>query len=415
MNSKISIFSLSLFIGVILITSSCNNDDDDQKKYCNDQTSTNIIYHDYDNDGDMDISAVALYHVKVFENDGAGNFIQSCVYQVDETWDSRNTIGSRLIAATSLDNDNIENDIVGYDDYIYNDENGSNRRNISLKTYTDLGTENANFHSELLWDVSWPENNFDVFEKVRMEDVDKDGLKDLIYNYTEEYSRENVWHENLGDGTFATTSNLFPALEFSNNATTLYFEDLDNDNEKEIFLFDNFNRLGKWYSFSGNMELLSSMNIGDRRGRSAVFEDMNGDGLKDIIMQMEDYELHLLYRNPNDMTKFLYSENGFMPMGGDAINYYIADIDGDAKNDILIHNPFDNNWKWIRNEIGTVDWEWSDNNQVDISILDTNNFSNLLFEDVDSDGDTDFLVLYEEFDICLFKNNNGSFQKIKLN
>ncbi len=406
-------WKLILVSGIFLMTA-C-----DQEEYvkdrCESQTSTNIIYHDYDNDGDLDITSIALYHIKVFENDGLGNFTLSCVFQVDEDWDSYYTIDSRLLVTTALDNDNIHNDIIGLDEFIYDIPNGTNQRSISLTTYTDLGLANANFHTDLLWDVSWPENNWDVFENPKIADVNKDGLNDLIYGSTENSTTlDLVWHQNLGNGRFDPNSNPFPYYEGDHHIINIFFEDLNNDNKDELLLFDNYNRIGKWYDFSGTGELLSEMDLGERRCRTAVFDDMNGDGLKDVIMLMEDYGIHVLYRDSNNINRFIYSEDGYIPMNN-PIRFYIADIDGDSRKDILIHYYSNTDWRWIRNELGTPDWEWKDNNQIDISILDTNEFERIRFEDIDADGDTDFFVLYEEFEICVFKNNNGTFTKTVLN
>jgi hypothetical protein len=306
-----------------------------------------VIWIDYDNDGDQDFFVTGFEGVnKFYKNDGNMNFI-----------DISSTIGffqSDLftygVSFADIDNDG------DLDAFISNRDGVSdNQRNYLYRndegTYIDITESSGLSMSSHLSFCSI------IF------DYNKDGFQD-IYISNDKPDNLNILYKNNGDGTFDDVSE-YSGAGIGINAMTTTIGDYNNDGWFDIYITN---------TPEGN-ELLRNNGDGtftnvaeatattfNSVGWGAVFLDADSDGLLDLYVSSDfdgsvgSFLSAAFYHQQNNET-FIIPENiGFQNDTRKSYTNAIGDIDNDGKPDIVVGNDIEPNFLWANKTVNENNW-----------------------------------------------------------
>ena len=309
-----------------------------------------VIWVDYDNDGDKDFFVTAIEGKNAFySNDGEMNFtdISSTIgiFQTDLF-----TYGASF---GDIDNDGdldlfISNRSPEDHNYLYRNDSG---------IYVDItGTSGISLEGQLSF--------CSIFF-----DYDKDGLQD-IYVSNDKEENINRLYKNLGDGVFQDVSDSSNAgVDVSAMSTTL--GDFNNDGWFDIYITNTpFSQVS---SIQGNVLLKNNgdgtfTNVATETGTSfdsvgwgAVFLDADNDGLLDIyVSSSENGNGSLIssafYHQQTDETFIIPQDIGFNIDLRESYSNAIGDINNDGKPEIVVGNDTENNFLWQNNTSNENNW-----------------------------------------------------------
>lgn len=309
-----------------------------------------VIWVDYDNDGDKDFFVTAIEGKNAFySNDGEMNFtdISSTIgiFQTDLF-----TYGASF---GDIDNDGdldlfISNRSPEDHNYLYRNDSG---------IYVDItSTSGISLEGQLSF--------CSIFF-----DYDKDGLQD-IYVSNDKEENINRLYKNLGDGVFQDVSESSNAgVNVSAMSTTL--GDFNNDGWFDIYITNTpFSQVS---SIQGNVLLKNNgdgtfTNVATETGTSfdsvgwgSVFLDADNDGLLDIyVSSSENGNGSLIssafYHQQDDETFIIPQDIGFNTDLRESYTNAIGDINNDGKPEIVVGNDTDNNFLWQNNTINENNW-----------------------------------------------------------
>ena len=309
-----------------------------------------VIWVDYDNDGDKDFFVTAIEGKNAFySNDGEMNFtdISSTIgiFQTDLF-----TYGASF---GDIDNDGdldlfISNRSPEDHNYLYRNDSG---------IYVDItGTSGISLEGQLSF--------CSIFF-----DYDKDGLQD-IYVSNDKEENINRLYKNLGDGVFQDVSESSNAgVDVSAMSTTL--GDFNNDGWFDIYITNTpFSQVS---SIQGNVLLKNNgdgtfTNVATETGTSfdsvgwgSVFLDADNDGLLDIyVSSSENGNGSLIssafYHQQDDETFIIPQDIGFNTDLRESYTNAIGDINNDGKPEIVVGNDTDNNFLWQNNTFNENNW-----------------------------------------------------------
>ena len=309
-----------------------------------------VIWVDYDNDGDKDFFVTAIEGKNAFySNDGEMNFtdISSTIgiFQTDLF-----TYGASF---GDIDNDGdldlfISNRSPEDHNYLYRNDSG---------IYVDItSTSGISLEGQLSF--------CSIFF-----DYDKDGLQD-IYVSNDKEENINRLYKNLGDGVFQDVSESSNAgVDVSAMSTTL--GDFNNDGWFDIYITNTpFSQVS---SIQGNVLLKNNgdgtfTNVATETGTSfdsvgwgSVFLDADNDGLLDIyVSSSENGNGSLIssafYHQQDDETFMIPQDIGFNTDLRESYSNAIGDINNDGKPEIVVGNDTDNNFLWQNNTINENNW-----------------------------------------------------------
>lgn len=309
-----------------------------------------VIWVDYDNDGDKDFFVTAIEGKNAFySNDGEMNFtdISSTIgiFQTDLF-----TYGASF---GDIDNDGdldlfISNRSPEDHNYLYRNDSG---------IYVDItGTSGISLEGQLSF--------CSIFF-----DYDKDGLQD-IYVSNDKEENINRLYKNLGDGVFQDVSESSNAgVDVSAMSTTL--GDFNNDGWFDIYITNTpFSQVS---SIQGNVLLKNNgdgtfTNVATETGTSfdsvgwgSVFLDADNDGLLDIyVSSSENGNGSLIssafYHQQDDETFIIPQDIGFNTDLRESYTNAIGDINNDGKPEIVVGNDTDNNFLWQNNTLNENNW-----------------------------------------------------------
>jgi len=173
-------------------------------------------------------------------------------------------------------------DLDGDKDIITNaPRNSSNMYMINW--YENLGSGNIDTNYQILY-LTTQKQPFEMF------DIDNDGLKDIVTNYSNNY----YWLKNNGNATMSQTQNIIDnnvsIMITSLGAPQPLYIDTDNDGLKDLLGVDNLTGRLFWYKklasgFDLNRNFLSS---GMYRPTTKL-ADIDNDGDEDIIFNSQYY------------------------------------------------------------------------------------------------------------------------------
>ena len=222
-----------------------------------------------------------------------------------------------------------------------------------------------------------------------LQDMDQDGLMDVLFRAGDSVDRDLYWKRNLG-GSFGPEVLLNTYYLAENLPITLADVDGDGDMDHLVSSPNVGWRRNDGSSFSAHITIDASIT----RGPMAL-ADLNGDGLNDVIAANGDAYNAKWYRNNGNTT---FTAQPDLPTSlDDAVQIHPQDLDNDGDLDLVINGAFNAIAVTLNNGNGTFGpmqglntWNWT---------------SRMFVFDVDGDGDPDIMNgNYTQFRWCA---NNG--------
>lgn len=294
------------------------------------------IPFDIDNDGFIDVLTASgeTYKMSWYRNlDGLGNFGPEII--INET------------PVYYLSVDFVDIDTDGDMDILYNSNNASYIAWLeNLDGAGNFGPEQI-IHEQ------------DFMMTVTPTDIDNDGDQDLVAIVSNTFASKIVWYENEdGQGTFSEENLL---LQNINEFTKVLLEDIDSDGLLDILATDNVLHSGSifWYKNLGNQTFGAQQIIYQflyvQSGGTNIIEfqsaDVNTDGKMDIVMTSVDDNSYITTHWMENMdNQGNFGDIQFLLDTGDQYLFY--NLDNDSDNDMLLWNRFSDKISWKENEDG---------------------------------------------------------------
>lgn len=216
--------------------------------------SSVVTHYDFDADGDEDLFIGNISEIKSF-----GGNVDS--YLLENNGDGTFEISDKLKLKSKVT------------DAIWRDVDGDGTKDLMVSTHWDapkiLLNKNNSFET-----LNLPNNINGLWETIALEDVDKDGDKDVV----------------LGNWGLNTKFSLY-----SEGDLLMYYSDFDNNGTYETVLSYKLN--GKYYPLNSRMELSSQMNfISKKYVDNATFAGKTITEIfgKDVVDKAEKYRVNTL-------------------------------------------------------------------------------------------------------------------------
>ena len=318
-----------------------------------------VIWIDYDNDGDKDLFATAIEGINQFyRNDGDMSFtnISSTIgfFQTDLF-----TYGASF---GDIDNDgdldvfisNRTNNEENQRNYLYRNDEGI-YKDITQSSGIPIQDEDGNENSQLSFCT--------IFF-----DYNKDGFQD-IYLANDKIDNINRLYKNLGDGTFEDVS-VASGSGIAVNAMTTTLGDYNNDGWFDIYITNTQSS----QAGNGNVLLMNNAdgtftNVAEETGTTfnsfawgAVFLDADNDTLLDLYVSggfdgsIGSFLSAAFYHQQNDGTFVIPQNIGFENDTRKSYSNAIGDINNDGKPDIIVCNDTENNFLWENKTVNENNW-----------------------------------------------------------
>jgi len=318
-----------------------------------------VIWIDYDNDGDKDLFVTAIEGINEFyRNDGGMNFtnISSTIgfFQTDLF-----TYGTSF---GDIDNDgdldafisNRTSTEQNQRNYLYRNDEGT-FVDITQSSGIPIEDEEGNENSQLSFCTMFFDYN-------------KDGFQD-IYLANDKTDNINRLYKNLGNGTFEDVS-VASGSGIAVNAMTTTLGDYNNDGWFDIYITNTQS------SQAGNGNVLLKNNgdgtftdVAEQTGTTfnsfawgAVFLDADNDTLLDLYVSggfdgsIGSFLSAAFYHQQNDGTFVIPQNIGFENDTRKSFSNAIGDINNDGKPDIIVCNDTENNFLWENKTTNTNNW-----------------------------------------------------------
>lgn len=318
-----------------------------------------VIWIDYDNDGDKDLFVTAIEGVNEFyRNDGGMNFtnISSTIgfFQTDLF-----TYGTSF---GDIDNDgdldafisNRTSTEQNQRNYLYRNDEGT-FVDITQSSGIPIEDEEGNENSQLSFCTMFFDYN-------------KDGFQD-IYLANDKTDNINRLYKNLGNGTFEDVS-VASGSGIAVNAMTTTLGDYNNDGWFDIYITNTQSS----QAGNGNVLLKNNgdgtfTNVAEETGTTfnslawgAVFLDADNDTLLDLYVSggfdgsIGSFLSAAFYHQQNDGTFVIPQNIGFENDTRKSFSNAIGDINNDGKPDIIVCNDTENNFLWENKTTNTNNW-----------------------------------------------------------
>ena len=318
-----------------------------------------VIWIDYDNDGDKDLFVTAIEGVNEFyRNDGGMNFtnISSTIgfFQTDLF-----TYGTSF---GDIDNDgdldafisNRTSTEQNQRNYLYRNDEGT-FVDITQSSGIPIEDEEGNENSQLSFCTMFFDYN-------------KDGFQD-IYLANDKTDNINRLYKNLGNGTFEDVS-VASGSGIAVNAMTTTLGDYNNDGWFDIYITNTQSS----QAGNGNVLLKNNgdgtfTNVAEETGTTfnslawgAVFLDADNDTLLDLYVSggfdgsIGSFLSAAFYHQQNDGIFVIPQNIGFENDTRKSFSNAIGDINNDGKPDIIVCNDTENNFLWENKTTNTNNW-----------------------------------------------------------
>ncbi|NEX15357.1 MAG: hypothetical protein C1943_01655 [Halochromatium sp.] len=331
---------------------------------------------DLDGDGDIDILSSSCNDGKIawYSNSGHGSFGSQRLIALLSC--------PRFAYARDLDGD-------GYADVL--SASGNDNR---MFWYRNLGDGSFGPQQVIATTAAYPP----VFAHIT--DIEGDGDFDIISAYPSD--NKIVWHENLGDGSFALEQVVTTA---TTNLRTLSAADLDGDGDADVILVSGLHGSEQvvWYENlgAGTFGSQSIITATIKGAVSLYTADFDADGDTDVL-SVSVFDQKIAWYENDGSGKFGEQQVLTGPSVNEPISVYAIDLDGDADADVLSASSRDDKVAWYENLGGDVFGP----QQV---ITDQAVYVKSVYAiDLDGDGDAD--VLSAEYgQISWYENLGGTF------
>ena len=318
-----------------------------------------VIWIDYDNDGDKDLFVTAIEGINEFyRNDGGMNFtnISSTIgfFQTDLF-----TYGTSF---GDIDNDgdldafisNRTSTEQNQRNYLYRNDEGT-FVDITQSSGIPIEDEEGNENSQLSFCTMFFDYN-------------KDGFQD-IYLANDKTDNINRLYKNLGNGTFEDVS-VASGSGIAVNAMTTTLGDYNNDGWFDIYITNTQSS----QAGNGNVLLKNNgdgtfTNVAEETGTTfnslawgAVFLDADNDTLLDLYVSggfdgsIGSFLSAAFYHQQNDGIFVIPQNIGFENDTRKSFSNAIGDINNDGKPDIIVCNDTENNFLWENKTTNSNNW-----------------------------------------------------------
>lgn len=306
-----------------------------------------VIWIDYDNDGDKDFFATSIEGFnKFYRNDGNLSFTDITA-SIGFFTDDKRTFGASF---GDIDNDgDLDAFICNRDDiaanqysYLYRNDNG---------TYVDI-TAAAGLSTEA--QLSFCSAFFDY---------NNDGFQD-IYIANDKFSNINRLYKNNGDGTFTDVS-VASGAGIAIDAMSTTIGDYNNDGWFDIYVS---NSPGGNYHLRNNGDGTFT-NVASTVGTAffsvgwgAVFLDADNDTDVDLYVSSSEVGAvagrlpSAFYENQGNNTFTIPAGIGFENDNRKSYSNAIGDINNDGLPDIIVMNDSENNFLWKNTSSNANHW-----------------------------------------------------------
>nr|WP_315262921.1 FG-GAP-like repeat-containing protein [uncultured Flavobacterium sp.] len=250
-------------------------------------------------------------------------------------------------------------------------------------------------------------------EDFQLGDFDSDGDLDVAYFTRQDQYTFINWAENKGNGIFV--KNQKSLLPNSKESLSFVFEDFDGDKIKDVLFYDDDKE-----QIRPRYTMLLQQKNGQIKEKNTwimtsncsgfVFTDLNNNGTKDIVGYYNNELFYILIDNKGNYSEPL--ELAKSPFKIE--NLKCTDVDNDGKEDLIICSDDRENGTlgWFKNEGGLKF------NPFSLIHKETERLINFEIIDYDSDGNKDVAVNYWKDDIrgfYIYKNSgNGIFSKTRI-
>lgn len=310
----------------------------------NTSNTKQVLWIDYDNDGDLDFFTTSLEGVnKFYTNDGDMNFTDVS----DTIGLFQNDLLTFGASFADIDNDGdldvfISNRDSENHNYLYRND---------LGLYTDI-TDSSGISLD-------PQFSFCT----AFFDYNKDGFQD-IYIANDKPENINRLYKNLGDGTFVDVS-ISSGAGIDINAMTTTIGDYNNDGWFDIYVTNTPE--GNVLLKNNGDETFTDVAVEtgttfDSVGWGAVFLDADLDGLLDLYVSgsldgsVSSYLSSAFYHQQNDGTFLIPQDIGFESDTRESYSNAIGDINNDGQPDIVVGNNSENIFLWENTSSNTNNW-----------------------------------------------------------
>lgn len=293
-----------------------------------------VEFVDIDTDGDMDI----LYHsnnasyIAWLENiDGAGNF------GMEQIINEQDFISS--VKSLDMDNDGDQDLIVAL----------ANSASVKIVWYENEDGQGTFGPENLLI------QNDNEFAKIVLEDIDNDGLLDILATEFVYVQGKIFWYKNLGNATFGPMQIIYQFLYVQSGGTNIIefqYADINTDGKKDLTITsvdDNSFVSTHWLE---NLDNLG--NFGDLQAiildfyDEYLFYDLDNDNDNDMLLWNRD--LDNISWKKNEDGEGTFGTPIIINAGADfASDAKAADIDGDGWLDIISASAGNNKLAWYKN------------------------------------------------------------------
>ena len=333
-----------------------------------------VFSADLDNDGDNDLVVANRNgnNISFLRNNGDGSFSSAGNYSV----------GSDPVSIFSID---VDND--GYNDLVT-----ANRESNNISVLKNKG--DGTFYDTVNYSVA--NSPFSVFSS----DIDNDGDNDLVVaNY--ESSNVSVL-KNYGNGTFANAVN----YGTGSSPMSVFVADLDNDGDNDLAVVNYGSNNVSILKNNGDGTFSSAVNYNVGSNPWSVFvADLDNDGDNDLaVANYGSNNVSILRNNGDGIFLNLYNYN----VGNHPMSVFSADLNKDGWNDLVVTNYGSNNVSVLKNAatgIGAF--------ESAVNYPAGNNPVGVFIADLDNDGDNDLVVgsgADNSYNISVLQNNgDGSF------
>ena len=240
-----------------------------------------------------------------------------------------------------------------------------------------------------------------IYKDVAVADLDKDGKLDIVgAGWGVETGSLRVWF-GLGDGRWSVgpapvlTKGSFWRVEIA---------DVDADGNLDIIAASNFNGVQIYYG-NGMREFPRSEMLTEKGSFwKATACDLNGDGLMDIIATSNDnHGIILWYQQKGPKEKWIVKDEG-LPKDGYYFDVVCKDLNGDLEPDIIAASHGEGIKVWLRGKAELGTFERPCKEPTVIQVLSTAVF----FDASKADLRPESIVILNNF-IAFLKKTEGTF------
>jgi len=388
---------------------------------------------DMDNDGDMDIITASTLDNRLVWLRNLGN----SSFDTDSLIITKRT-GTNIVITADLDNNNLKDIIIGKEGSENNVMWYKNLGNLKFQepiiitdqtegtislAYGDLNNDGildiisaSVIDNKIAWYSYLGNGNFGPQNiitntaigiiKVSVADIDNDGNKDIVAIYADSDNKIS-WHKNLGNGIFSTEVLISDAVNYTLDLEIL---DIDSDGDLDIFSASLLDDKIAWYENIGNGNFNPQVVISTQSNgpKSIELVDLNNDGLKDILCASSIDDRVSWFENLGNNT-FSTIQVIFYDSNIDVIDVISSDFNSDGFNDIIFTTYLTSQHQYLikNNGNGTFNTPESfyETCVFNGGLYSLNDISSIHPEDLDNDGDIDFLTTSNQRDqISYFEN-----------